>query len=214
MSHSTNEPPSSVLYLKRCPDGEDVSRRIVIQDRQCFTFGRDPRSDVVLKWDGVSRAHAWLDVIPAAAHEGHTSWELVCNGSGNGSFVNGVRRSRAVLHHGDSIAFGHGHDVGEGESLEDEAFVYMFRFESEPPLSSAEKRLVQSAAPEARNCSEDTNLALRSMQIREAAPQAASPIHRRVLAARSAASENLEVMYAHGLARGCLLLSIFLTGPD
>ena len=53
---------------------------------------RDPRSSVRLKWDGVSRAHAWID-LPSSQRE-QVRYELVCNGSGNGTFVNGHRVSR------------------------------------------------------------------------------------------------------------------------
>ena len=71
----------AVLRLRRSPEGEGVQPSIALSSRQCLTFGRDPRSDVVLKWDGVSRAHAWLDVVPMAVPEGLPGWELVCNGS-------------------------------------------------------------------------------------------------------------------------------------
>jgi hypothetical protein len=183
--------PEAMLLVKRCPDGEnDLPCKILIRDRHCFTFGRDPRSDVVLRWDGMSRAHAWLDVVPVAAHDGRAGWELVCNGSGNGSFVNGVRRSRAVLKHGDCIAFGHGHDVQEGEALEDEAFVYMFQFES-LPCPDVIKPDVQTYI--AQSSDQDRDLSNRIQQLKPIQSSTASPMHRRALAARSAAAENLEV---------------------
>jgi pSer/pThr/pTyr-binding forkhead associated (FHA) protein len=105
-------------------------------------MGRDPCSDVALSWDGISRAHAWLEKSE------HGVWAVVCNGSGNGTFLNGgggrpapppppppppplppagacvpTRRAagqvaRAQLAEGDVLAFGHGHDVPHGEPLE------------------------------------------------------------------------------------------------
>jgi pSer/pThr/pTyr-binding forkhead associated (FHA) protein len=95
-----------MLRTRKCPEGENIPTSISLANRQCLTFGRDPRSDIVLKWDGVSRAHAWLDEVTTATPAGHTGWELVCNGSGNGSFINGVRQSRALLRDGDFVGFG------------------------------------------------------------------------------------------------------------
>jgi hypothetical protein len=82
---------------------------------------------VRLKWDGISRAHAWID-LPREAATG--TCELVCNGSGNGTFLNGFRVSRCWLSNGDVIGFGHGHDVAQGARLDHAALVYELVFRS------------------------------------------------------------------------------------
>ena len=46
-----------------------------------------------LRWDGISRAHAWVD-MPGEVNK-DSKCELVCNGSGNGTFLNGFRVSRS-----------------------------------------------------------------------------------------------------------------------
>ena len=62
-------------------------------------FGRDPGCDVVIAEPTVSRRHA------QASWDGH---ELVIEdlGSSGGTFVNGARVPRAVLHPGDTVRFG------------------------------------------------------------------------------------------------------------
>jgi len=109
-----------MLRRRKCPENEDIPTSISLANRQSLTFGRDPRSDIVLKWDGVSRAHAWLDEVTLTSTQDlrstdelehlrngtYTGWELKCNGSGNGSFINGVRQSRALLQDGDCVGFG------------------------------------------------------------------------------------------------------------
>ena len=83
-----------MLRRRKCPDNEDIPASISLENRQSLTFGRDPRSDIVLKWDGVSRAHAWLDEVTLTSTQdlrstdelelmpngSYTGWELVCNG--------------------------------------------------------------------------------------------------------------------------------------
>jgi pSer/pThr/pTyr-binding forkhead associated (FHA) protein len=193
----------AVLRLARCPDGEDVAPNTEVSHRHCLTFGRDPRSDLVLKWDGISRAHAWLDLVPTASGtHGHCGWELICNGSGNGSFVNGVRRSRVLLHAGDTIAFGHGHDVCEGELLEDEALIYKFVVEHMPEkglMSDARNQHFRDASVDHNSIAagaEGATLGSHNQLLRALQKPPISPIHRRVVAARSAAADNLEVVGA------------------
>ena len=48
------------------------------------SLNQDSRSSVRLKWDGISRAHAWVD-LPLSVSTG--VFELVCNGSGNGIYI-------------------------------------------------------------------------------------------------------------------------------
>lgn len=61
--------------------------------------GRSPESDIVLADPSVSRNHALLDVLADT---------LIVRdaGSTNGTFVNGERVGRRVLHAGDLLAFG------------------------------------------------------------------------------------------------------------
>ena len=56
-------------------------------------------------------------------------WQIICNGSPNGLFVNRRRVSKQSLTHGDLIGFAHGHNTKIGEELEGAAFVYEFLFE-------------------------------------------------------------------------------------
>jgi hypothetical protein len=118
---------------------------------------------------------------------------------------------------------GHGHDVCEGESLEDDAFVYEFLYDSTPHAAHgaatagghmhAQSALLNSCAAAisptrssrliAQTCATTVALAaaradhpltpqVRALPALGPAHAAASPIHRRALAARTAADENLE----------------------
>ena len=133
----------------------------------CFTFGRDPRSSVRLKWDGVSRAHAWIDLPKSGSIH-----ELVCNGSGNGTFVNGRRISRCWLRDGDVIGFGHGHDVREGDRLDKAAIVYEFIF-TFAPLPAA--RAPASIAPRGGVGAPNDRIPLREMQSDNQTRSSSSP---------------------------------------
>ena len=121
---------------------------------------------------------------------------------------------------------GHGHDVCEGESLEDDAFVYEFLYDSTPHAANgaataggqthAQSALLNSCAAAlsptrsslllAQTCATTVTTAslaaaradhplipqVRALPALGPAHAAASPIHRRALAARTAADENLE----------------------
>jgi serine/threonine protein kinase len=65
------------------------------------TVGREASADLVIDWDGeVSRQHARLEL-------GAGGWEVVDEGSRNGTFVNGERvQGRRALGDGDSVRFG------------------------------------------------------------------------------------------------------------
>eukprot|EP00961_Rhodomonas_salina_P122334 1647445-Rhodomonas_salina.1 len=55
----------AALQVQRAPphDRGGMPDSMEMHSKQCLTIGRDPRSDVVLSWDGASRAHAWLDLL-------------------------------------------------------------------------------------------------------------------------------------------------------
>jgi predicted Ser/Thr protein kinase len=65
------------------------------------TVGRQAGSDLVIDWDGeVSRRHARLE-------QARGGWEVVDEGSSNGTFVNGEQvQGRRALNDGDSVRFG------------------------------------------------------------------------------------------------------------
>src|SRR4051794_33014025 len=65
------------------------------------TVGRETSSDLVIDWDSqVSRQHARLEL-------GAGGWEVVDDGSRNGTFVNGEQvRGRRALADGDAVRFG------------------------------------------------------------------------------------------------------------
>eukprot|EP00960_Hanusia_phi_P068336 766817-Hanusia_phi.AAC.1 len=124
---------------EREEEGEELREDAVIslQQLQCLTFGRDARSDVRLPWEGISRAHAWMDLHKPRDDRsgGSCRWQIVCNGSPNGLFVNRRRVNRHCLAHGDVIGFAHGHNTKLGEELESAAFVYEFVFEEVTDIS-------------------------------------------------------------------------------
>ena len=72
---------------------------------QCFvdkgrlSVGRDPTNQIVIDDPSVSREHAAI----VAVGNDHILEDLA---SANGTFVNGKRRSRRILQHGDVVAFG------------------------------------------------------------------------------------------------------------
>ena len=75
-----------------------------------LTIGRDPRSDVPLEEDGVSRQHARVLVSAGRV-------EVKDLGSTNGTYVNGERTPGAVLSKGDRLTVARStmvlvHDVG------------------------------------------------------------------------------------------------------
>ncbi|MBB3082149.1 FHA domain-containing protein [Geodermatophilus sabuli] len=75
-----------------------------------ITVGRLPDNDVVLDDLLVSRQHAVLD-------RGPTGWTLTDLGTGNGTFVNGRRVTRAPITPGDVIGIGHGLLQFDGDRL-------------------------------------------------------------------------------------------------
>lgn len=75
-----------------------------------MTVGRDPGCDIQLPDLLVSRSHAEL-------HVGTDSAEIVDLRSGNGTFVNGQRVTRAAIYEGDLITIGHFLLQVEGSAL-------------------------------------------------------------------------------------------------
>ena len=75
-----------------------------------ITIGREPGNDVVLDDLLVSRRHAMLN-------HGGGGWTLTDLGSGNGTFVNGKRITRAVIGSDDVIGIGHGLLQLDGDRL-------------------------------------------------------------------------------------------------
>ncbi|HEX8926946.1 MAG TPA: SpoIIE family protein phosphatase [Terriglobales bacterium] len=84
--------PSLVLHVG------GVQRTITI-DHVPFTIGRKADRDLVLEDPGISREHAVI-----LCEDGR--FYLADNGSRHGTFVNGERKSHALLAHGDRITFG------------------------------------------------------------------------------------------------------------
>jgi ABC transport system ATP-binding/permease protein len=80
------------------PPGRDTTVHIVTSPR--LTIGRLPDNDVVVDDLLVSRRHALLERRPDGG------WDLVDLGSGNGTFVNGVRTERAGVTPADVIGVG------------------------------------------------------------------------------------------------------------
>ena len=70
-----------------------------LANRQITQIGRDPASDIPLLSPAVSRHHA---MIQATAN----GYEITDLGSTNGTYVNGVRISKALLRQGDAIYIG------------------------------------------------------------------------------------------------------------
>lgn len=71
----------------------DVREEVVV-------LGRDPRADVCLDAEGVSRHHAKI------VTDLHGTAQIVDLGAKNGTFVNGQRTKVATLEHGDQIQIG------------------------------------------------------------------------------------------------------------
>lgn len=67
--------------------------------KRVTTLGRSPENDIVLEVLEVSRRHARVEFV-----DGH--FEIVDQGSTNGTLVNGVAVERAALHHGDQVTLG------------------------------------------------------------------------------------------------------------
>jgi ABC-type cobalamin/Fe3+-siderophores transport system ATPase subunit len=82
----------------RTPSARDTTVHIVTSSR--LTIGRLPDNDVVVDDLLVSRRHAVLERRPDGG------WDLVDLGSGNGTFVNGVRTQRAGVTPADVIGVG------------------------------------------------------------------------------------------------------------
>jgi pSer/pThr/pTyr-binding forkhead associated (FHA) protein len=59
-------------------------------------------------------------------------WYITGKEGGNGTFLNLQRiAGKHRLRSGDSIGFGHGHDISVGESVDSVAMVYEFEFKIE-----------------------------------------------------------------------------------
>jgi hypothetical protein len=106
--------------------------------QRLWVLGSDAReADIVIEAASVGARHA--HVVFAGIVDGRACWELVdCGGSDggsdNGTFLNGLRVTRARLEPGDLIAFGLGKNVREGGTIPELAIRASFRFQDSEPL--------------------------------------------------------------------------------
>ncbi len=91
-------PPAPAPVAAPPDTRRDTTVHVVTSSR--LTIGRLPDNDVVVDDLLVSRRHAVLERRPDG------TWELADLGSGNGTFVNGSRRSRATITPADLIGVG------------------------------------------------------------------------------------------------------------
>ncbi len=83
--------------------------RTLVLDRDSIAIGRLPDQDLVLHDSFVSRRHAVIRRVqnaPELPSSGLPSFELVDQRSTHGTYLNGARTGRALLHPGDVIQFG------------------------------------------------------------------------------------------------------------
>jgi pSer/pThr/pTyr-binding forkhead associated (FHA) protein len=83
-------------------DAEDAEQRFLFAtESSCAVVGRNSQSDLLLHWDErVSRVHARFELAA-------DRWEIVDDGSSNGTFLNEERVSgRRRLKDGDTLRFG------------------------------------------------------------------------------------------------------------
>lgn len=88
---------------------DDWGRREVILERDSYQVGRDPKSDICLHSQFVSREHAILNRLPST--DGQLVYEVVDGSSTgkpstNGLLINGQKCRSAQLHGEDVIVFG------------------------------------------------------------------------------------------------------------
>lgn len=83
-----------------CMTGDYVGRRIMLAD-DCITFGRSPEATIMLGDTHVSRIHLAIEYDPERA--GYRIRDL---GSSNGTFLNEIRISEAILLDYDKITIG------------------------------------------------------------------------------------------------------------
>lgn len=69
------------------------------------TIGRNNESDIVIPGNDVSSNHAVLELMPSG------EVAITDSGSTNGTFVNGQRITRYVLHKGDQVTISHNHPL-------------------------------------------------------------------------------------------------------
>lgn len=99
--HITNpsQPSPHLPCTARLVFQSDPPLNRAIQVVDGLTIGRGPSCHVRLEDNNVSRIHARL-------HHHKESWIIQDNHSTNGTFLNGLRVTRSVLHHGDKIQIG------------------------------------------------------------------------------------------------------------
>ncbi len=83
-----------------CRSGSQVGRRIMLADDR-ITLGRAPEATILLRDALVSRLHLAVDFNPERG-----SYFISDLGSSNGTFLNGVRITEAVLNDSDKILIG------------------------------------------------------------------------------------------------------------
>ena len=76
-----------------------AGRTVALRPGHVTTFGREKQNNVVLPGALVSRRHASLEWI-------ESEWRLTDLGSGNGTYVDGLRTREVVLTHGCHIVIG------------------------------------------------------------------------------------------------------------
>lgn len=81
------------------PIAGQITRKFTIADSEVM-IGRDPKSDITLPDEGVSRRHARI-------LQTDTDFVIEDLGSSNGTYVDGVPVVSCVLHGGDSVQIGH-----------------------------------------------------------------------------------------------------------
>jgi len=104
----------SKLLLYRHPRRRVMVLRDLELKKPVVTLGRDPASDIKLDHPSVSRAHAEIRRTAGG-------YEVVDLGSGNGTFVNGLRVKRQALNPRDKLALGAVQLLFDGSQLEQQS---------------------------------------------------------------------------------------------
>jgi pSer/pThr/pTyr-binding forkhead associated (FHA) protein len=159
--------PSSaqaVLQVFKSYAGKEKLKDCNIQDQT--SIGREANCSIILEWDGISRRHACFE-----AREQHSPerlrttervekrhpvlWSVTGTG-GNGTFLNSVRLRNGEkfrIRDGDTLSFGKGRDVKDGNTIEEKELVYIFVFRESssdgviPSLNTRKCPLLSQPAP-------------------------------------------------------------------
>jgi len=104
----------SQLFLYRESGRRPLLLRDIELDRPLVSIGRDSDNDIRIEHPTVSAHHAQIRKLV-------DGFELHDLGSTNGTFVNGQRLTRQVLHRGDRVSFGAAQFVFDGERMEQQS---------------------------------------------------------------------------------------------